>query len=153
MQWALPGIVAAVIVATLYGDLQKWGFTQKIQTAPRPSFLTVLQDTQSHTAEGEVVQVGSLVELTGIEIFDLDDGDTLYFDSSSHRGFAPIRFTVGKGDVIKAFDATSVGRQSGHVVAVSCSADSAFGKSGFFPWHVPPERDLLIYYTPSVVKP
>ena len=67
MQWALPGIVAAVIVATLYGDLQKWGFTQKIQTAPRPSFLTVLQDTQSHTAEGEVVQVGSLVELTGIE--------------------------------------------------------------------------------------
>jgi peptidylprolyl isomerase len=66
--------------------------------------------------------------------------DGTKFDSSRDRG-SPFEFTLGKGQVIKAWDAAFAGMKIGEVATITCKSEYAYGERGSGPT-IPPNATL-----------
>jgi FKBP-type peptidyl-prolyl cis-trans isomerase 2 len=55
-------------------------------------------------------------------------------------GQQPFTFTVGRGEVIKAWDEGVIGMSIGEIAKIHASADYAYGSGGFPAWGIMPNR-------------
>ena len=67
--------------------------------------------------------------------------DGTVFDASRLHG-QPFSFTLGKGQVIKGWDEGMLTMKLGEKAILKCSADYAYGESGFPAWGILPNSPL-----------
>ena len=73
------------------------------------------------------------------------DGDlSLKFWSTKDAGQEPFTFSVGMGQVIKGWDEGMLTMKLGEKAILKCSADYAYGESGFPAWGFYPTRLLTL---------
>lgn len=58
-------------------------------------------------------------------------------------GQEPFTFTVGRGQVIKAWDEGVIGMSIGEVAKIHASPDYAYGSGGFPAWGIMPNSELV----------
>lgn len=72
------------------------------------------------------------------------DGDlSKQFWSTKDRGQEPFAFNIGLGSVIKGWDEGVMTMQLGEVARIKCTADYAYGASGFPAWGIRPNSELI----------
>ncbi|CAG0915937.1 unnamed protein product [Notodromas monacha] len=64
------------------------------------------------------------------------------FDSSKDHHGPPFQFTLGKGEVIKAWDIGVASMKKGEVARLTCDSEFAYGSRGSPP-QIPPDADLI----------
>ncbi len=65
------------------------------------------------------------------------------FWSTKDPGQKVFSFTIGKGEVIKAWDEGLAAMQVGETAVLTATADYAYGAGGFPAWGIPPNATLL----------
>ncbi|XP_074602107.1 peptidyl-prolyl cis-trans isomerase Fkbp12-like [Brevipalpus obovatus] len=71
----------------------------------------------------------------------LDDAATTRFDSSRTRG-EPLKFELGKGEILKCWDDAIAAMSKGEFIKMTCPPEAAYGSKGK-PGQIPPNSTLV----------